>query len=501
VKARKRTLAISDIVIPNDYPTTVDYDALPGLMAEIEQHGIEKRIEVYERGTRYILLHGRALLEAAKRLKHDEIKALVYSDYRPVAPKRKPPRTPLPNERELVRNARKGDEAARNRIVDHYYRLATTLAGKSRKKLERADADSVAFDAIRKAIDTWEPKKAKLSTWIGQKVKGELTTLRRELRKQSGGKLTWVEEKERWLRPSRNAKVIPIADNVVRIERLDDPNIHVIAKVKKRKRGIAKHPGEVLRQEEIDERVYRSTVRAGHRYGTLARLLKERPHFNAWLKRRKYVNRQDQRIAELLFVETMWVEWDVKIGEETYVCDLQNAEWLPDEVCEELGITRGRLNAAVTRICKTITGFTDHQLIALDDVRAVEREERIRAIPVPEPNPPRGVKTALTAIGREPTFAEAARAVAEYWLRLIRRRGEQDERGIAARIIAGDGYGDTWCFNPRVSAERVQQVLAPANLDRRQREIANDVADAIRGKSGPDYLRLAQCIAIVKRHG
>ena len=59
--------------------------------------------------------------------------------------------------------------------------------------MEREEASGVAFDAINKAIDTWDPKKAKLSTWIDQKVRGELTTARRALRKQRRG-TTWIEQ-------------------------------------------------------------------------------------------------------------------------------------------------------------------------------------------------------------------------------------------------------------------------------------------------------------------
>ena len=83
-----------------------------------------------------------------------------------------------------------------------------------------------------------------------------------------------------------------------------------------------------------------------------------------------------------------------------------------NEVCDELGITRSKLNAAVTRICKTVANFTDKDLLALEDVKQGEREKRIAAIPVPEPNLPRDIRKALTVIGRELTIEQAEKAVA-----------------------------------------------------------------------------------------
>ena len=147
----------------------------------------------------------------------------------------KKPKAPLPNEQELAEAAPAGDEAARNKLIDHYYWLAVSRAYKHRRKMEREEASGVAFWAIDKAIATWDPKRAKLSTWIGQKVKGELTTHRRRNLRKQNRELTWIEP-EPWVhRARKNTKVIKLADNKVRIERADNPDVHVIAKIQKRK--------------------------------------------------------------------------------------------------------------------------------------------------------------------------------------------------------------------------------------------------------------------------
>jgi hypothetical protein len=496
-KSRKLTLPVQDITIPNDY-RPLDYDKFKELLPDFETRGVKERIEVHERGSRYILLHGRLRLEGAKRLGLDEIKAIVFSDeyYKPKAEPRKKPRTPLPDELELVRKARKGDEGARNKLIDHYYWLAVSRAYKHRRKMEREEASGVAFDAIDKAIATWDPKKAKLTTWIDQKVRGELTTHRRELRKQTR-ELTWIEPKPWVHRDRKNTKVIPIAENVVRIERLDDPSIYITAKVQKRKRGIDRLDAVVWQEREDEERARRNQARADLRLDTLAGLLTERPHFELWLKRRKYVNTQDQTIAKMLFLETHKVEWVEQIGRKRYLCGVWDTNWLPNEVCEELGITRSKLDAAVKRICKEVTGFTDKSLIALDDVKRAGCDERIRAIPVPEPTLPRFMRKTLATIGREPTVAEAKKAVSDYWRGLVGNKG--DRTGIWSTAW-GMGGEDRSISAYRGPGEMVLRHVA-TNSDLFRGRIVQEVADAIRGKTGPDYVRLSQCIDVLKRRG
>ena len=494
-KSRKQTLPVKDIEVPNDY-RQLDYDKLNELLPDFDARGIKERVEIHERGSRCILLHGRLRLEAAKRLRLDEIKAVVFSDeyYKPKAEPRKKPKAPLPDERDLVKAARKGDEGARNKLVDHYYWLAVSRAYKHRRKMEREEASGVAFDAINKAIETWDPKKAKLSTWIGEKVRGELTTQRRAIRKQQARDLAWIVA-EPWVRRNRkNTKVTKLDDGKVRIERLDDPTQYLIANIKKRKPGIERMP-EVIWQERVDEgRARRNKARADLRLDTLAKLLTERPHFDAWLSQRKLANKEDQTIAKMLFCETNHVEWVEQIGRKRYLCRVWDTNWLPIEVCKELGITRSKFDAALTRICKTVTGFTDKELLTLEDVKRGERDERVRGTPVPEPTLPRFIRKTLATIGHEPTVTEAEKVVSDYWRGLVGDRRDRSGIGSVARDMGGDGTMYSW----RGSTEMVLNYRA-ANADRFRRQIIQDVADAIRGKSGPDYLQLAQCIEVLKR--
>lgn len=78
-KSQKRTLPVKDITVPNDYPT-FDYDKLYELRPDIDANGIKERIEVQERGSRYVLLHGWVRLAAAERLGLTDIKAVVFSN-------------------------------------------------------------------------------------------------------------------------------------------------------------------------------------------------------------------------------------------------------------------------------------------------------------------------------------------------------------------------------------------------------------------------------------
>ena len=129
-KSRKQTLPVKDIEVPNDY-RPLDYEKFKKLLPDFETNGIKDRIEVHARGSRYILLHGRLRLEAAKRLRLDEIRAVIFSDYRPKAePRKKAPSKPLPKEWVLVGRARAGDIEARNVLIEHYYRVATFVGAK-----------------------------------------------------------------------------------------------------------------------------------------------------------------------------------------------------------------------------------------------------------------------------------------------------------------------------------------------------------------------------------
>jgi hypothetical protein len=367
---------------------------------------------------------------------------------------------------------------------------------------------------------TWDPKVAKLSTWIGQKVRGELTTLRRSLKKQSITHATWIEEKDRWIRPRRGVKIVPINDtgekpkagDKVRLKHPDNPDLDVVVTLKKRKLW-KPHPeqswaGQPSKMVQIEREMAQRRKEDRARYDRLVRMIGE-DRIERFLKSRKGSSAIDQKIARLAFIDRIGVEWEEKIGRKTYRAWIfpptkpdmwgtpvePGTGWLPTEIADELGITISKLDASLARTVKAITGKSERQLIAEDE----ERTARVRTIPVPAPNLPRNVRQAMDAIGPEPTFAQAANAVGNYWRRMImrpREYGSRSECVIVSRIMCGESPG----FRDRVSVERAQQVLAPANVDRRQREIANDVLDAIRDKVSPEYARLAEFCAIVKRH-
>ena len=254
-KSRKQTLPVKDIEVPNDY-RPLDYEKFKKLLPDFETNGIKDRIEVHARGSRYILLHGRLRLEAAKRLRLDEIRAVVFSDYRPKAEQRKKaPSKPLPKEWVLVGRARAGDIEARNVLIEHYYRVATFVGAKGAKGLEFSATDGVAVDAIIAAIDTWNPSKGSLSTWVGTKAKYAVADLRRQERRQHAIKKSLYHG----VRAGSYYGAKPQAD-------------------------------DGLEKRQAHNKVTRHLQDLG---------------LDDWLKRRKGVDSQDQQVARYLFVNGM----------------------------------------------------------------------------------------------------------------------------------------------------------------------------------------------------
>jgi hypothetical protein len=517
-KSRKRTLPVKDITVPNDYPTTLDYEKFDALVADIAKHGIKERIQVSERGTRYILEHGRARLEAARKLGHETIKCEVLSEWRPKVERKKAPREPLPNEPELIKQAQDGDKEALDKLTIHYYRLATTVAGRKGKKkgLEYADADSSVYEPMVAAILTYDPtKKTKLGTWIGTKVKGGVTAVKRELKKQQRI-LDLCETKHAWMQPQRPDGIKPemtkCACGLVWIKRPELPNVplqelvlppedlYAIVKPEKRKRGFPVDPQEKPYQKECDGYQKREEeVRVGRaRIEKLEPALKERGNLDRWLKQRKGVNKDDQEIARLLFVDVSDAPYSVKVEWAIHPTISDRDRWIgsrytPAEVCDEIDISPSKLNAAIKRIVKAVTGKTEEELLAEIGAEEAEREERIRAIVVPDPNLPSKVRKALLAAGPEPTPEEAASAIGWYWHKVVARR---DQSRVAAQVMTGDDLG--WGWNPRANIEKVQRVISPRDLEIGIRKIVADVSDAIKGRTGADYLLLGQCIEVIK---
>jgi hypothetical protein len=383
------------------------------------------------------------------------------------------------------------------------------VAGRKRGRLDYADADGVAFEAICDAIETYDPKKAKLGTWIGVKVKGLLTRTRRELAKQQPAELDHFITDKNWIKPARvggeNPKGRKCACGLVWIPRPDIPQVplahllfpledlYVILKPGKRPQPLrdplvayGKGVSEIVRieREEIDKRHC-----AREHYNKLEPYLRQQDRLEAWLKRRKGVNREDQKIARLLFEDYRSLSWTVTIGRKEYKCWVNGTRWLPSEVAEELGITISKLNAAVARICKTVTGKSEQELIAEHDAR----EDQIRATPVPPPMLPRSVQRELKALPPEPTLDEASVAVCRYWLDCIVRVGSRD-------------HGELWAF-AKATAEPTKVgdlyrggIGLPVLHGSALQEIADRVADGIRDKAGTEYACLGECCAIIKRH-
>lgn len=404
---------------------------------------------------------------------------------------------------------------ARNTLVDHYYWLAVSRAYKHRRKMEREEASGVAFDAIDKAIATWDPRRAKLSTWIGEKVQGELATHRRNLRKQSADGATWIEPK-RWIHRNRkNTKVVPLDNGLVRIERLDDPTVCKIAKVEKRKYwtqdplvSFGRNPSRIV-QIENDERKRRQELRA--RYDRLVRVIGE-DRVERFLKSRKGADALDRKIARMAFVDRIGAEWEEKVGRKTYHASINppytrdfwpwhqippeqcGTQYLPTEIADELGITISKVDASLARTIKAITGKSEKQLIAEDE----ERAARVQAIPVPAPNLPSKVQRELKLIGPEPAAAEAARVVCRYWLDCVHVFGFR-ERPDTLFAFA------THIVDPRAKVDALFSMGGaglPGYSGTELLIIADRVADAIRDKPpAPDYARIGECVAVIKRQG
>jgi hypothetical protein len=253
-KKKLKTLDVSLIEIPNDY-SPLDYDKFQKLLPDIEQRGIRKRIQVSQRGDRYILEDGRVRLEAARRLKIETIRVELLSDWRPKVTRKKAPSKPLPNEWVLVGQARAGDIEARNVLIEHYYRVATFVGAKGAKGLEFSATDGVAVDAIIAAIETWNPSKGSLSTWVGTKAKYAVADLRRQERKQHAIKKSVYHG----VKAGSYYGVKPQAD-------------------------------DGLEKRQAHNKVTRQLQDLG---------------LEDWLKRRKGVDAQDQQIARALFVNGM----------------------------------------------------------------------------------------------------------------------------------------------------------------------------------------------------
>jgi hypothetical protein len=92
-------------------------------------------------------------------------------------------------ERDLVRRAKRGDEAARNRLMTAYFRFAQEQCRRhgQRKGLDRDDAESEVFFALAEAIAGFDLRRShtRFSAYLAQRCRGAATWAAREQKKQA----------------------------------------------------------------------------------------------------------------------------------------------------------------------------------------------------------------------------------------------------------------------------------------------------------------------------
>jgi hypothetical protein len=153
----------------------------------------------------------------------------------------------------------------------------------------------------------------------------------------------------------------------------------------------------------------------------------------AYLKRRKRVNLDDQKVARLLFFGARRWWWHQKIDGNVYSDSRPDMSYLPIEVAEELGTTVPKVEAAIARVARELTGKNPDQLISEYEAKEAAR---LAAIPVPEPTLPRRIQRLLRIAGPAPSYADAVALVYEYCeaFRLGRPHEDRDQADRVAAI-------------------------------------------------------------------
>jgi hypothetical protein len=178
----------------------------------------------------------------------------------------------------------------------------------------------------------------------------------------------------------------------------------------------------------------------------------------AYLKRRKRVNLFDQKVARLLFFGRREFRWVGKIDGRFYSNSKLGESYLPIDVAEELGEPVAKVEAALARVARELTGKTIEQLIAEDEAEAA----RLAAIPVPEPNLPHNIRRFIRNAGPMPSWQDAVALVYQYCDTF--RLGWPHEDPDLADVVA-----------------------------------ANRVAEHIEGRLGDDYRAVWRCVEVVLR--
>jgi hypothetical protein len=220
--------------------------------------------------------------------------------------------------------------------------------------MEFSATDGVAVDAIIAAIETWNPSRGSLSTWVGTKAKFAVADLRRQERKQHAIKKSFYHG----VKAGSYYGVKPQAD-------------------------------DGLEKRQAHHKVMRYLQDLG---------------LDDWLKRRKGVDAQDQKIARALFVNGM----------------------LPSEAAKAIGWSTRSVERAKARIIKAVAGKTTN---AKSTWWQSEYDR---------PPPCGYLRDEHFTYDGTVTRAKAARKLCEHWLRWsINRVTDLNLRdGLAADIAA-----------------------------------------------------------------
>jgi DNA-directed RNA polymerase specialized sigma24 family protein len=233
-------------------------------------------------------------------------------------------------EGELLRRAQAGDEAALDEVVERWYEVAVAFCRTQalRKGLDVAEGESVAYDALLEAIDTYKPeKRVPFKTWIGHKARGVVTTAHREWQRQTGAEAE--PQRQTGAEAEPHEDLLGQLGAVVRVKRY----------YRDRDPDWPPKPPEISEAERHEMRIYAGIA-----------FLCGGPRGYSWMHQRKGVDPDDQKLAKML-----WTEYRP-----------DNQRWRPltrAEAATELGWDRAKVDRRVARIVKELTGKTEDEIL------------------------------------------------------------------------------------------------------------------------------------------
>jgi DNA-directed RNA polymerase specialized sigma24 family protein len=226
---------------------------------------------------------------------------------------------PLDNEAEILRRAKAGDKPARDKIAVRYFEQAKRACRKhaSDKGLDRDDADSAAYPAILKAIDSYDGH-VPFEPWISVCARGVITEVDREFERQSQP------------RCGRKLKPLPAGTRLPP----DEPP----------RRDLTAADKEGQREANVAARI--DSLR-----GTYLR---------SWLNQRKGVDPINQKIARLLWVTCAPMEIGALVRTHTQA-----------EVAAKLKMSVAAVSKRRAAIIKELTGKSEAELFPSPKTRIV----------------------------------------------------------------------------------------------------------------------------------